>query len=99
MPIQKSKTKPGKPASATVGISGSALERLAVLTAMARIRLSRIDGMEASTGVNMKSTRPALVSTMVSGVPLNGMWVSWILAWARNFSAFTWVALPTPADA
>ena len=76
MPIQKSKTKPGKPASATVGVSGSALVRLAVLTARARMRLSRIEGIEDSTGVNMKSTRPALISTMVSGVPLKGIWVT-----------------------
>ena len=75
-PIQKSNTKPGRPASDTVGTSGNAVERFAVLTASARMRLSRIFGMDASTGVNMKSTRPELTSTIVSGVPLNGMCVA-----------------------
>ena len=63
------------------------------------MRLSRIIGMALSTGVNMKSTRPATVSVMVSGVPLKGIWVAWMPVVARNFSAFTWVALPVPAEA
>ena len=50
MPIQKSKSESGKPASTVVGTSGSAVARLLLLTASASSLPSRTNGSAGVIG-------------------------------------------------
>ena len=80
-----------------VGTSGSADERRGVLTASATSLPSRMKGSAVAMVEQLKSTRPAMISVSISGIPRNGTCKASKPALKRNISAEMWVAEPTPA--
>ena len=71
MPCQAPTSKPAgiSPASAMAGTSGSSGVRSALLTAIARTRLSWISGSAVTTVSLVNCTLPAAVSVSAAAVP------------------------------
>ena len=82
-----------------VGTSGSAAERLPVLTASASSWPPRICPTAVVSGVQVNCVRPPMVSVTDSGDPFRGTCTASMPAAMRNFSALMCAALPTPAVA
>src|SRR5712692_5737045 len=72
-PCQVIASKPGTPASETVGSSGTVPERCAVVTASARSRPALIYGITEAEVANMSCACPAITSVSASCAPLYGM--------------------------
>src|ERR1043166_8621174 len=71
-PCQSGTTKPGRPDSATVGISGTAAERLAELTASARKRPLVANGNDDGMLANENDNCPPIKSVIAGPPPLYG---------------------------
>ena len=69
MPSHPMYSKPGRPDSATVGISGSASSRVGLVTASARILPALTCGSCTLTVPNVKVKRPAMRSSIAADAP------------------------------
>ena len=67
-PIQDSNSKPGRPASASVGSFGNSGVRVAEVMPSERILPSCKKPRDAATSTIMPVTRPAITSVMAGGV-------------------------------
>jgi hypothetical protein len=74
-PNQPEFSKPGKPLSATVGTSGSILDRSALVTASARSLPPVTSGVAAPMLPTTTCTWPAIRSVSAADSPLYGMCV------------------------
>src|SRR5689334_4528449 len=97
-PNQPSDVASGNPASATVGRSGHAEDRLEPLTASARKRPSRTMGDADGTVNKKKCTRFASVSVNASPRNLNGMCTDFAPAARLKISPAMCASEPTPTD-
>ena len=97
-PHQVPTSKPGRPASATVGVSGNSGERRALVTASSGSLPSRTWARMVGTVAKNRSTRPASSSTVAGPLPLKGTCVSSSPARWRNISPARWLMLPLPAE-
>src|SRR5574341_1339708 len=71
-PYQVLMLKPGRPDSATVGTSGKAEERLAVVTAMARSLPDLMNGIAEGIESNISWICPPIRSVKAGALPLYG---------------------------
>ena len=72
MPCHDTASKPGTPASATVGISGATGKRCALVIASARKRPARACGNATCTCMQLICTSPAISAVICSAAPLYG---------------------------
>src|SRR4029453_17843883 len=92
-------SKPGRPASATVGTSGSAGARVADVTASGRSFPALICGSDGGRLSNISCTWPPSRSCSAGALPLYGAGVIWTPAIPLNSSPDRWIDVPGPDDA
>ncbi len=92
-------SSPGKPASASVGTSGSSGERLGVITASGRSLPPLIWPIDDDVVSNISCALPAMRSRCAWLLPLYGMCVICTPAAALNASPARCCVLPAPDDA
>ena len=98
LPIHDTASKPGMSASETVGTSGSAGARLALVTAITRSLPLLMCGIAAAMLSNMTWTRPLKRSVYAAGVPLYGTCVICMPVAVLNISPARWLEVPRPPD-
>lgn len=98
-PAHATTSKPGRPASETVGNSGKATERLRLVTANPRSLPAFTCGSIDATLLNIRCTRPAVRSVIASWTALNGTCTICVPVMSLNSSPPRWNVLPLPLDA
>src|SRR6218665_456646 len=98
-PFRAIAPEPGRPDSATVGSSGAAPERLALVTASALSLPAFTCGMAERMVSNISCAWPPITSVSAGALPLYGMCVIFTPAIEANSSAARWVDWPLPDDA
>ena len=89
----------GKPASAMVGTSGSAADRLAPVTASARSLLLVTSGTAGASAPNEIGVCPPRVEVIASPPPLNGTCTTSSFSVRRNSSPTRSGGVPVPGEA
>ncbi len=97
-PYQLLASKPGSPASATVGRSGNSAERLAVLTAIPLILPAFICGTAVAAVANTSCMLPATRSIIAGPPPLYGTCTILVPAMVLNNSSARCPVPPTPEE-
>src|SRR4029453_15257097 len=92
-------SKPGNPASATVGTSGSAGARVLEVTASARSLPALICGSDGGRLSNISCTWPLRRSAKAGALPLYGTCVICTPAITLKSSPDRWIDVPLPDDA
>ena len=98
MPCHVLASKPGTE-SPTVGTSGSASERVAVVTASARTLPALMVSIDSGKGLNITCTWPPSRSVSAGAPPRYGTCSMSMPVIILNSSPPTWDALPVPPDA
>src|SRR4029079_16657318 len=96
---QPDTSKPGTPASDTVGTSGSSTERFDEVTASARNWPPLMSGITAPVLLNITSTRPGMRSLSAGPAPRYGMCWSFSPVILLNSSPDRCTEVPCPDDA
>ena len=99
MPSQTLASKAGRPASVTVGTSGSSETRWPEVTARPRSLPERTWGAPVSARSNITGTLPEITSITAIGLALYGTWTIFVPVIARNSSVARCPVLPMPAVA
>ena len=97
-PLQKLTWNAGRPASATVGTSGSAGSRAIPVIASARRRPARICGSKVTSPSKINCTSPALTACSAGAPPLYGTCTRSTPARLLNISAARCGGVALPAD-
>src|SRR5205085_11601888 len=97
-PVHSLASKPGTKL-ATVGMSGSASERVVVVTASARSLPALMYSIDEGIEANITCTCPPSRSVSAGAPPRYGTWTMLTPAIILNCSPDTWGGVPLPPDA